>query len=41
MEWIGTVLIAVGSSVVTCVFMEAYHARRASEEVGENEQFTE
>lgn len=32
--WI-TILTSVGTSVVTCVFMEAYHGRRAQEQMGD------
>lgn len=35
MEWLQTVLTAVGSSVITCVVMEAYFARRAKDEMGD------
>jgi hypothetical protein len=34
MMWLSTVLAAVGSSVVTCVFMEAYFQRKAQNEAG-------
>jgi hypothetical protein len=37
MDWIGTVITAVGSSVITCVAMEAYFQRRSHETLGENE----
>jgi hypothetical protein len=35
MDWIGTVLTAVGTSIITCAVMEAYFVRRAKDEVGE------
>ena len=35
MDWLGTVLTAVGSSVITCVFMEAYYKRKAQNEMGD------
>jgi hypothetical protein len=35
MDWLGTVLTAVGSSVITCVFMEAYFSRKAKNEMGD------
>ncbi len=34
MPWFITILTSVGSSVITCLFMEAYHQRRAQDEVG-------
>jgi hypothetical protein len=37
MDWIGTILTAVGSSVTTCVFMEAYYQRRAQDQMGEHD----
>jgi hypothetical protein len=33
--WLQTVLTAVGSSVITCVFMEAYFTRKAKNEMGD------
>jgi hypothetical protein len=34
MPWFITVLTSVGSSVVTCIFMEAYQQRRGQDEMG-------
>lgn len=34
MFWIQEVLTAVGTSVITCIAMEAYFVRRAKDEMG-------
>jgi hypothetical protein len=33
--WISNILTAAGTSVITCFVMEAYHQRRAQEQVGD------
>jgi len=35
MPWFVTVITSVGSSVITCLFMEVYQQRRAQEEMGD------
>jgi hypothetical protein len=37
MTWLQTILTSVGSSVITCVFMEAYYQRKASNEVHDHD----
>ena len=34
-EWLQVVLTAVGTSIVTCVAMEAYFKRKAQNEMGD------
>lgn len=29
-----TIITSVGTSIITCIFMEAYHQRRSQDEVG-------
>lgn len=41
MDWIGTVMTAVGSSVITCVVMERYFCRRAENEMGDYDRVEE
>ena len=40
-EWVVVILTSLGTSIITCVVMEAYHVRRAKEEIGEYDKFTE
>lgn len=32
--WLSVILSSTGTSIITCLFMEAYHQRRAQDEVG-------
>ena len=41
MFWVQEVLTAVGTSIVTCIFMEAYFVRRATEEMGNYDEGNE
>lgn len=33
--FVSTILASAGTSVITCLFMEAYQQRRAQEEIGD------
>jgi hypothetical protein len=35
MEWLTIILTSVGTSIITCFCMEAYHQRRALDEIGD------
>lgn len=39
MLFLSCILASMGTSVVTCLFMEAYGQRRASEEVGDYDKY--
>ena len=34
-EWLQIILTSVGTSIITCAFMEAYYQRRAQDEMGD------
>ena len=36
--YISSILASVGTSIITCIFMEAYQNRRATEAIGQYEK---